>query len=172
MKNNEKCKKRTLDLKPIQIVARNTSTNSGNNMFSVLNNGEIVSDYDDCAIIPTDSYCSIFGKPLKNRCKESKLLSVVKIKYNGNSIYRRYIGANKNNSKSVAITPKSWLLLSGEYNFPNDNDEVYVYVTQGNKFNYFWNHPFHATRISMRLGILGIIFGVLGCILSICFKII
>lgn len=59
----------------------------------------------------------------------------------------------------------------GEYNFPNDNDEVYVYVTQGNKFNYFWNHPFHATRISMRLGILGIIFGVLGYILSICFKI-
>ncbi len=168
MANSKKFKKKKLDLRPIKIITNNAPVNSNKGYFTVLNDGEIVSDYDDCAILPTGFYCSIFGKPLKNRCKESKLLSVVKINYKGNSINRRYIGVNKDNSKSVALTPKSWLLLSGEHDFPNDKEEIYVSVTRGNKFSYFWDHPFHATRISMRLGIIGALIGFISCILTIC----
>ena len=169
MAKNKKCKKETPDLTPIKIVGANLGSIPKSGTVHVLNTGETVSDYDDCVILPTGFYCSIFGKAQKNASRENKLLSVVKIQYKGTSIYRRYIGVNITNTHyNIAMTPKSWLLLSNEYQFPNNNDNIHVKVSKGCKLKYFWYHPFHATRISMRIGTIGALIGVIGCILTIC----
>lgn len=40
-------------------------------------------------------------------------------------------------------------------------------VERGNKWLYYWSHPFHATMVSVRLGVIGLIIGAIGTLVGI-----
>ena len=99
---------------------------------------------------------------------DKKLLSVVKIEYGGKTIYRRYQAKTCSGFKSdmFAISPNSWRMLSDNNHCPTTNC---VSISSGNKFCYYWNHPFQATRLTVRLGLIGIVLTLLLSIAGIIF---
>ena len=130
--------------------------------FFYLEDGFYPSELDDCVIIHKDVYKQIFGKTRKTSSNEKKLLSVVKISYNDRSIHRAFKTNYAITKKKIALTYNSLRLLS------EAPDEVEnVEISKGCRFAYFWYHPFHATRISMRIGVISVIIGLVGVILSI-----
>ena len=42
-----------------------------------------------------------------------------------------------------------------------------VVVSKGSCFMYYWNHPFHATRISMRLGVVSILLALISIVIAL-----
>ena len=124
--------------------------------------GELPRDYDDVAFLNNRIYSKILGEKRAESCDEQKLLSVVKIACGGKSIHRAYRCAATMTMDTVALSKNSQRLLFGSL---SNADEVTI--TKVSKFIYFWNHPFHATRISMRLGVYSVILAILSTILAI-----
>ena len=124
--------------------------------------GELPRDYDDVAFLNNRTYSAIFGETRADSSIEKKLLSVVKIKYGCRSIYRAYRCSANMTKNTVALTQNSQRLLFGSLTNADD-----VTISKGSKFIYFWNHPFHATRISMRLGVVPVVFAILSIIITL-----
>lgn len=65
----------------------------------------------------------------------------------------------------IALHPASIRELVKE-----DNSEIVgktVVVSRGNRFCYFWRHPYHATRISMKLGVPSIVLALISIIVTV-----
>ena len=124
--------------------------------------GELPRDYDDVAFLNNRTYSEIFGEKRANSSKEKKLLSVVKITCDGKSIHRAYRCSANMTKNTVALTQNSQRLLFGSLTNTDD-----VTILKGSKFIYFWNHPFHATRISMRLGVYSVALAIVSIIISL-----
>ncbi len=123
-------------------------------------------EYDDKVLIFGQNYESLFGTPRKNASSGLKRLSVVKISTkDGTSIHRAFLGSNGLKGNQVALSPNSIRLLASKTE-PDYIDEVTI--SKGSEFLYFWNHPYHATRISMRLGMIGILATIVLSILTLC----
>ncbi|MBR4129759.1 MAG: hypothetical protein IKU02_02415 [Bacteroidaceae bacterium] len=128
------------------------------------------SEFDDKVILYGDVFKDLFEVPRYKSGKNLKLLGVIKITYkNGKSIHRAYLGKKgvpgfcKNH---VALSHNSIRLLNG--NDENADFIDQVTISKGSVFFYFWDHPFHATRISMRLGVISILLTVLLFLLGLC----
>ena len=124
--------------------------------------GEFPRDYDDVALFHSSEYAKIFGEKRAESCDEQKLLSVVKITYGGKSTHRAYRCSPKLRKDEVALSANSQRLLYGKIDNAGE-----VTITNGSKFRYFWDHPFHATRISMRLGVVSVLFAILSIIITL-----
>lgn len=125
-------------------------------------------DYDahemlDKAIFWSRDYTSIFGKTLKDSNDSSKRLSIVKISYNGKSIYRQYIAHPKMEKAYIGLSPRSIRMLGNI----GHNDSLKISVKKGCAICFYWTHPDNATRISVRLGFLSLVLGLLSIIQSI-----
>ena len=124
--------------------------------------GELPRDYDDVAFLNNHTYSTIFGETRAKSSDEKKLLSVVKIKYKSKSIHRAYRCSANMTMNTVALTQNSQRLLFGSLTNTDD-----VTILKGSKFIYFWNHPFHATRISMRLGVVSVALAIFSIVLAV-----
>lgn len=132
------------------------------------------SEYDDKVIVHGDLYKdeNLFKHPRYSSytTDSNKLLSVIKISTpNGKSIYRAYLGKKgvKGFYKNmVALSPNSIRLLTEKDGKEDPKTIDSVIISRGSKFMYFWNHPYHATRISMRLGVWSIVLAVSGILIS------
>lgn len=123
-------------------------------------------EYDDKVLLFGLNYESIFKTQRKNASSGLKRLSVVKISTkDGTSIHRAFLGSNGLKGNQVALSPNSIRLLASKTE-PDYIDEVTI--SKGSEFLYFWNHPYHATRISMRLGMIGILATIVLSILTLC----
>ena len=132
-----------------------------------------IEDYDaeywsDKVILNGDLFKDLYGTTRNKASDSEKLLSVIKItSKDGKSIHRAFFGKkgiSGFNKKDIALTANSIRLLSSDGR-PEHIDEVWV--SKGNKFCYYWNHPYHATRISMKLGIYSICIAIVLSLLSI-----
>ena len=127
------------------------------------------SEYDDKVILHGDVFKELFGAPRYKTNKRNKLLAVIKItNKNGESIHRAYLGKKGVpgfNSDHVALTHNSIRLLNGDDENPDSIKQVTI--SKGCRFLYYWNHPYHATRISMRLGMLSIVLTIILSLLGI-----
>ena len=126
-------------------------------------------DYDDKIVLHGDVFRDLYDMPRYKAPMNLKLLAVIKItSKNGVSIHRAFHG-RKNISdmtkSHVGLTSNSIRLLNGDGDDPDFIDQVSI--SKGCLFLYYWNHPFHATRISMRIGIISILIGIFSIILSI-----
>lgn len=129
-----------------------------------------VGEYDDKVILHGDVFKELFNSPRYNTTDQLKLLAIVKItnNRNGKSIHRAFLGKKGMDGltqKMVGLSPNSIRLLNGEDDKPEFIDSVTI--SRGSTFWYYWNHPFHAIRFSMRLGLLSLIVAVLSIIISI-----
>lgn len=115
------------------------------------------SELDEFVILESHVYRKIFGDTKKNADDSRKRLSIVKICYQGKSIHRAYMSkaANGFTEGHVALTPNSIDLLSSN---PKTILLQDVILSKGCWWNFYWNHPRSATRMSFRMGIVGILF--------------
>ena len=164
----------------MKLIALNFPSKKGLHTLDEVDKNNIYSDLcgildiEDTAYMSPGAYAAIFCKVRRKMGPCMKRLSVVKITNpkNGKSIYRKYeynprfkgIGDN-----DVVLHPASIReLADGE-----ENETLVgktVCVRPGCKFCYYWNHPYHATRISMKLGIFSIAVAVISTILSLLFS--
>lgn len=144
----------------VRTIISSNSTQTG--AVLQLPPGELPRDYDDVAFLNNRTYSAIFGEKRADSSNEKKLLSVVKITCDGKSIHRAYRCSANMKKKSVALTQNSQRLLFGSL-----TNADYVTISKGSKFIYFWNHPFHATRISMRLGVYSVALAIVSIIISV-----
>ena len=144
----------------VRTIISSNSTQTG--AVLQLPPGELPRDYDDVAFLNNRTYSAIFGEKRADSSNEKKLLSVVKIKYKSKSIHRAYRCSANMTMNTVALTQNSQRLLFGSLTNTDD-----VTILKGSKFIYFWNHPFHATRISMRLGVYSVALAIVSIIISV-----
>lgn len=101
--------------------------------------------------------------------KKNKLIAIVRIEYQGRKIRRRYqtdntLGLTNN---QVGLTSESARILFDDM---SDVSKEVVKVSKGNIWDtvmFYWNHPFHATRISFKVGFPSLLIGLLSLIISI-----
>lgn len=164
-------------MKKKTVIALNFPSKSGNSPINQVTGCNIFTDLcgderqEDSVYMSTGAYKEVFGKSRKDSCRSRKRLSVVRIysKETGKSIHRKYVynadfsGLNDN---MLALNPASIRELCGS-GFENaDIVGKDLCVTKGCRFMYYWNHPYHATRISMKLGVLSVLLAVVSILIS------
>ena len=128
-----------------------------------------IDEYDDKVILNGDVFKKLFITPRHKAKDNLKRLAVIKITNikNGKSIHRAFLGMKgieKLNEKQVALSRNSIRLLCGEEGHPEYIDSVTI--SKGSWLKYYWYHPFHATRISMRIGMISLAVGLLSFAVS------
>ncbi len=132
-----------------------------------------ITDFDaefwaDKVIVYGDLFKLLEGKTRDVASDGKKRLSVIKITTkDGKSIHRAFYGrkgVKGFDKNAIALTSQSIRMLNKDGN-PEHIDEVYV--SKGCKFDYYWNHPFHATRIAVKLGLVSLVSGFLSLIITI-----
>ena len=101
--------------------------------------------------------------------QKNKLLAIVCLEYCGRKIRRRYqtditLGLTNN---QVGLTSESARILFDD--LPDVSREV-IKISKGNIWDtimFYWNHPFHATRISFKVGFPSLIIGILALIIGV-----
>ena len=107
--------------------------------------------FDECVFMTSHMFQEIWKKTWSSMTMEERLLPIVKLSYNGNSIYRRYrqCSATGFQKFQVGLNQRSISLLC-----PGDDilglDRIRVEV--GDEESFFKYHPNHSTRISYSLG--------------------
>ena len=101
--------------------------------------------------------------------KKNKLLAIVRLEYNGRIIRRRYQTDNTLGltDTQVGLTSESARILFDD--IPDVSKEV-VKVSKGNvrdTIMFYWDHPFHATRISFKVGLPSLLIGLFSLIIGI-----
>ena len=127
---------------------------------------------EDSVYMSSKSYSSVFGENRRDASRRMKRLSVVKItpKDSGYPIYRKYVCNPYFQSledNQVALNPASIREMCGEGKCNADLVGGEVVVSKGSCFMYYWNHPFHATRISMKLGVASILLALISIVIAL-----
>ena len=146
----------------LKIIRLSKNTNCGNVAFYTDDLGEI----DDCAFFYSKNFEKLFGKKKAKLSVEGMLLPVVKIQYNGRTIYRRfrYSSLIKGiDSNSIGLSNASISFLRDDQRDPVGEEAI---VTKGSRFKYFWFHPLYATRATYRIGLPALVLSVLALIVS------
>ena len=121
--------------------------------------------FDDKVIIDGRLFKELYGEPRNKQGDELKLLTVIKVTTEDDkSIHRAFYGkSNIADLKGrIALTPNSIRLLSSDEKRISE-----VWVSKGSKFIYYLNHPYHATRISMRIGLISIVAGLISIVVTL-----
>lgn len=122
-----------------------------------------IDDIDSKVIIHSQDYEKIFGTKKKNLPVYRKKLCIVKItSKTGYTIHRECVAHPLNTERCAAVSKRSLAMLNLE-----DENKPLVDITKGSWWSFYWNHPIHATRISTRLGVLGICVSILVTLISV-----
>ena len=141
----------------------------GFNIFTYLCGDD---EQEDSVYMSRDAFEEVFGKTRKESSRCKKRLAVVRIysKVSKQAIHRKYV-FNPDfvgiTNKEIALNPASIRELCGR---GFENEDIVgkdVYVSKGSKFLYYWNHPYHATRISMKLGVGSILLAFISIIIGL-----
>lgn len=127
-------------------------------------------DMEDSVYMIPKAFPELFGVTRSASRSQIKRLAIVRIdnEESGKKIYRKYEynpifkGISEN---MIALHPASIRELA-----KGSNSEVVgkeLSVSKGCSFMYYWNHPFHATRISMRLGFISIALAFLSIVITL-----
>ena len=127
-----------------------------------------IDNHQDVVWFNNHQYKTIFHK-VRSEDKKNKLLAIVRISYNGRSIRRRYLCDQQNvalGNGDLGLTSESVRILFDKK--PASANQVTV--TKGNLLDammYYWDHPFHATRISFKVGMPSLIISIISLVISI-----
>lgn len=149
--------------------SQNRTGNSENCIF-VTNESDIELN-QDAAWFNSHVYQNIFDRP-RSYDHSNKLLAIVRIEYGNKVIRRRYI-FNRNykglTNNRIGLTSESARILFND----EPPSQHPVTVSAGNWVDtimYYWDHPFHATRISFKIGFPALMISVISLILSLFLK--
>lgn len=144
----------------------------GNTNVFISHTDDYLEPMDDLAIFDSKAYRLIFGKQRSKSSKAKKLITIVRITNPKNKaiIRRRYkcMGIKGVGNTDVVLSPNSVRLLCEENNADVVGNEVEV--RKGNLWDsvvFYWEHPFHATRISFQLGLPALVLSLLSLVLTL-----
>lgn len=160
------CKKEKKIKHVLRILpAPSDDNNSMENEILYLNSISSLPEADGDAILNSSAYQEIFHKTRNRSNKMKKRLAVVKITANGESIHRSYRAesAKDFNSNYVGLTPSSLRLLNDK----DGKDPEEVAVSKGSYFVFYWSHPDKAIRVSFKLGLLGVLLGLISVAITV-----
>ena len=127
-----------------------------------------IEDNQDVAWFNSNQYNEIFSTP-RYLDSNNKLLAIVRIEYNGRVIRRRYKfdsdfkGLDDNR---IGLTSESTRILFD--NTPASENPVMVSKADWlDVIMFYWNHPFHATRISTRIGLPSLLISLISLVLTL-----
>lgn len=126
-------------------------------------------ELNEYVILESSMYRVLFGEKKIASSRSRKRLSIVKISYEGRSIHRAYrsISARDFTKDYVGLTPASIYELSDGNVIPALSK---VTLSKGCWWNFYWEHPNAAVRISFIMGVIGItisiLLSIIGCIVS------
>lgn len=123
---------------------------------------------EDVVWFSNKQYFEIFKKKRSTDYK-NKLLAIVRLEYQDRRIRRRYKynPILRLNNNQLGLTSESVRILFDD--MPDISNEI-IKVSMGNIWDtimFYWNHPFHATRISFKIGIISLIIGVISIFISV-----
>lgn len=121
-------------------------------------------DLEDCVLLSNNGYSGL----IQEKDKRRKRLPIIKITFGKRSIHRRYKYISLDNLKEedVCLTFSSFNRLSSKR--VEELVGLKAQLSKGCWLPYYWYHPFHATRISFRVGMIALVFTILSIILTIC----
>ena len=124
-------------------------------------------EYDEYVVLHSTMYEAIFGEKKAKAKRSKKLLSVVRICYEGKSIHRAYrsVSAKDFGKDYVSLTPNSIYELCQNSSEPPKK----VSISKGCRWMYYWHNPVAAVRMSFRIGIIGILFTIITSMFSMIF---
>lgn len=132
----------------LKVKAINKSSNKTDDKNTAIPEGYDYASLNDSAVFYNRSYKQVFRERRADASRRRKRLSIVQIRYGKNRIDRKYLTDNQIpgiTSDVVGLSISSIRELS-----PGSNGEIVgkeVIVKKGSTFLYYWNHPFHATRV-------------------------
>lgn len=163
-----------MSIKKRNSITRKLTIVRHNNDYDGLPTPKIVWDestdsFCDAVMLNLNDYKEIFGTSRAKSSRKLKHLSVVKItSKDGYSIHRRYYSTGKAKAgEVVGLTLSSIRLLSKESISEYLSTAPEVSLSKGSKLLYYWENPILATAISVRLGLISIILGVLSIALAL-----
>lgn len=124
------------------------------------------SDCDSVVYCEGEDFLRIFGNRRANT-KYKRTPPIVKVTnpMTGHSIHRVYRMGRNFPKNACGLSYFSLLELI------NNNDDMKrmgrVLLSKGSLWKYYWYHPFHATKVSTRLGIFSMSIGLLSLLISI-----
>ena len=121
-------------------------------------------DREALAIFNSIEYVDIFGEYKKNMKPYKQRLSVVRISNDDRKIYRKFQSHSITGlgNDCIGISPNSFTELGLE-----EKGNQCVRVKKSYWLPFFWYHSNSATRVSFRFGLMALIVGIIGCILTI-----
>ena len=127
-----------------------------------------IEENQDVAWFNNKRYFELFGKK-RGVDHKNKLLAIVCLKYKGRKIRRRYkcdqtlrLGCNQ-----IGLTSESCRCLFDDMRNISQEEICVSKGTLYDVFMYYWNHPFHATRISCKIGMVSLSIGIISLILCL-----
>ena len=153
--------------KTLKVLVQKNQRPEFNNNDIVLGPNLNYEDLDDCALFFNQTFEEVFGTKMNKAKRRNKRLPLVKISLGSYSIHRRYKYYPLENLKAedVALTLSSIHQLSTE--IVEDVVGQKATITKGCWIPYYWFHPFHATRISFRIGFFALLLTVLSLFITI-----
>lgn len=127
-------------------------------------------DCDSIVFLDGNDFKGIFGDRHADTNYKNKL-AIVKITnpQNGKSIHRQLRTSSelhRNGWKNHAVlTYFSLINLVNSQSQLENMDKVEI--SKGSIYKYYWNHPYHATKVATRIGIYSVVIGIISLILSL-----
>lgn len=144
----------TKQLLLIKLGETESGVNEDNKVLYI-NPYDSMAELDNRVLVYSKTHCSI--------CRNKSNFVKIKSDKSKRSIYRICTAqAAKGFGKNyAALTINSMHKLEVEKAFKKGED-VDISISRTWWLPFYWNHPFHATRISMRIGLISIILGLIG----------
>lgn len=117
---------------------------------------------NDKVSLHSSYYNKIFGKKFHSDGYLPWKRGIVKIIFGTRIINRMFWGENIKGDE-IGLSNQSKILLE----LTNETDEYEFTLCKGSKFFFYWQHPLHYVRVSFKLGMLSVILGVIGVVLTI-----
>lgn len=127
-----------------------------------------IEEHQDVAWFNNRQYTKIFGIK-RSLDQKNKLLAILRLEYKGRTIRRRYMSDNSVGLQDnrVGLTSESIRILFDDL---EDVSKEKIKISKGNMWDmilFYWNHPFHATRISFKVGLPALLISVISLIIGI-----
>ena len=144
----------------------NPLQNTSNTKF--VSSFSYIEEHQDVAWFNNGQYFKIFGIK-RSLDQKIKLLAFLRLEYKGRTIRRRYMSDNSVGLQDnrVGLTSESIRILFDDL---KDVSKEEIKISKGNMWDmilFYWNHPFHATRISFKVGLPALLISVISLIIGI-----
>lgn len=127
------------------------------------------SEYEELVFVDGRNFKDIFGEPDSQRKRNKHTIVKITNPETKLSVYRLFRTSSDIQNMQNAYAALTYTAIKKLTNSPEGLDSIKkVRLSEGAVVPFYWNHPNPATRISVRMGVWGIIATLICTIVSVC----